>query len=301
MTRNTADRRQRAWRRFRQLLVGMVVLILFSLGISWYVAGQLVAAHPHTVGMPPSDFPAESVEITCNWGIVLSGWYLPHNTPKGAVLLLHGIRSSRLSMVKRAQMLAKEGYSVLLIDLRAHGESSGEHSTVGYEEQHDVAAALDFLHRNQPDQPLAIIGVSMGGAAAVLTRPDVDALVLESVYPTITEAVGNRVRERIGILEPIATWALLVQLRVRLGISPEALRPIDALPKLGCPVLMMTGDEDTYTTLAETRRMFACAAEPKRLEIFPGVGHTSLFNSDPEKYRKRVLAFFDQHLGQHDR
>ena len=105
MSVGTQDARRRLKRALQRAFIGTMILALLGLGISWHVASQLVAPYPRAAGIPPSSFPAETVEITGAPGTVLSGWYLPHSTPKGAVLLLHGIRSSRLSMVKRAQML----------------------------------------------------------------------------------------------------------------------------------------------------------------------------------------------------
>ena len=297
MSVETQNTRQRLRRVLHRVFIGMTVAFLLGLAVSWHVAGSLVAPCPRAIGMPPSDLLAETVQIPNSSGSLLSGWYAAQDESKGAVLLLHGIHASRLQMLDRARMLKKEGYSVLLIDFRAHGESPGQSITVGHEERCDVTAALDFLCRMQPEQRVAVVGVSMGGAAAILAQSDaIDALVLESVYPSISEAVENRVRRRVGLLEPIATWLLLTQLRVRLGISPDDLRPIDAIQKIVCPVLVMSGAEDKHTTLAETQRMFYRAPSPKELEVFPGVGHKDLFNSNPKKYRERVLGFLEKHL-----
>ncbi len=275
----------------------MVVTVVVGLTISWFVAGRLVAPNPQSVGAPPADFDAEIVQIPSDSGSTLAGWYALQAEPKGAVLLLHGIRSNRLSMLDRARLLVEDGYSVLLIDFQAHGESPGEHITVGYVERHDVLASLEFLRRRQPGVPIAVVGRSMGGAAALLARSDdVDALVLESVYPSINEAVENRVRQWLGPLEPIATWLLLAQLQWRLDISPVDLRPIDALREVECPVLMLAGAEDRHTTPTETRRMFDCIPTEKALEVFPEVGHKSLYGTAPEKFRERLLTFLGEHL-----
>jgi alpha-beta hydrolase superfamily lysophospholipase len=66
---------------------------------------------------------------------------------RGAVLLLHGVRSYRRSMLSRAIFLHDIGYSVLLINLQAHGESAGKRITLGYLESRDVVAAREFLRR----------------------------------------------------------------------------------------------------------------------------------------------------------
>jgi hypothetical protein len=141
-------------------------------------------------------------------------------------------------MVDRARLLNRNGYSVLLIDLSSHGESSCERITAGHLEHLDVRAAVDFLQMRIPEEPVAVIGVSLGGAATVLAAPlTIDACVLELVYQTIDEAIGNRIHQRLGLLSPIAKGILLLQMKMRLGISPAELRPVDQSGRLASPII----------------------------------------------------------------
>ncbi len=87
-----------------------------------------------------------------------------------------------------------------------------------------------------------------------------------------------------------------MQLKPRLGISPSQLRPIDYIDKVGCPVLIAAGECDLHTTLAETRRLYEAAQEPKRLVIFEGASHSDLLVCDRDKYFE-IFAFLDDHLG----
>ena len=80
-------------------------------------------------------------------------------------------------------------------------------------------------------------------------------------------------------------------MRIRLGISSSDLRPIDHIAEIGCPVLVMGGDVDLQTPLAETQRLFEAAKEPKRLSIFAGAIHTDLLVHNPKQYEAEVLPF----------
>ncbi|PNY33610.1 alpha/beta hydrolase [Rhodopirellula baltica] len=200
-------------------------------------------------------------------------------------------------MVDRAQMLYEAGYATVLIDFRGHGESGGQQITFGNLERFDATAAVEFARQAHPELPIGVIGVSLGGASAVLASPlDIDALVLESVYSTISDAVENRVRIRLGPIAPLASAALLFQLRYRLGIPSDALVPIDHVADVKCPVLILSGREDQQTTEVETRRMFEAASEPKSLWLIDGVGHKDLYRYAGDAYRERVLEFLDAHL-----
>jgi pimeloyl-ACP methyl ester carboxylesterase len=70
-------------------------------------------------------------------------------------------------MLERARFLLRAGYTVLLFDFSAHGESTGEHITIGYLESRDAQAAISFLRKILPGEKIGVIGVSMGGGSAV--------------------------------------------------------------------------------------------------------------------------------------
>jgi uncharacterized protein len=198
----------------------------------------------------------------------------------------------------RARFLRNAGYAVLLFDFQAHGESVGQHITFGYLESRDAQAAVDFLRATVPGEKIGVIGVSLGGAAATLATPPlkVDAIILEMVYPTIEEAIGDRLAIRLGgwsrALVPLLSW----QLKPRLGISPGALHPIDRVGSITASKLFIAGAEDRHTTIAESRAPFAAAAAPKELWVIDHAGHEDLHAFARAAYEERVLAFFDRTL-----
>lgn len=271
--------------------------ILTAFCVSWWVGARLVAPASRAIGAAPTDLPAETVKIHSRSGSTLAAWYISGKPGMATIVLLHPIRGSRLSMIDRARLLHRVGYSILLVDFQAHGESPGQHITAGHLERFDATAAVDYARSRDPDGRIGIIGVSLGGAAALLATPlDADAMVFESVYPTIDEAIGNRVRMRLGPLTPIASRLLQVQMRLWLGLAPNQLRPIHHIGHTECPVLVMAGDKDRRTTLAETKRLFDSAVEPKQLAIFAGATHQDLQQFAPEEYASTVLSFFAKHL-----
>lgn len=279
--------------RRKGILLAFLSLILAGLGFTLYIGHELAAPVPSAIGSPPSDLGAEAIEIPSRSGSRIQGWLCRIPSARGVVILMHGVRANRLSMVERARMFRAAGYSVLLFDFQAHGESPGKHITFGFLESRDARAAVDFVHREFPGQPVAVVGTSLGGAAAVLADPplDLDALVLEAVYPTIEAATENRLRIRFGPLGPLLAPLLTAQLGPRLGIGREKLRPIDSVGAVRCPVFVISGLEDQHTTPDQTRALYARAPEPKRLWLVPGAAHVDPFGFAPEEYRRRVLDF----------
>jgi fermentation-respiration switch protein FrsA (DUF1100 family) len=272
------------------ILLALAVAIVFAIG--WTLAAP-VQTH---LGKPPEDLGARPVEFKSNSGATVQGWWCPTTTNRGAVLLLPGIRANRLSMVDRARFLRRAGYSVLLIDFQATGETNGDHITFGWKESHDVLAAVNFVHGVAPSDDVAIIGSSLGGVAALLATPPlkVDALVLEAVYPTIEIATHNRMENYLGAFGRMLTPLLLGQLQLRLGVSASQLRPVDHIADVECPVLIMSGEKDRNTRPADTQILFECARSRKQLWLVPKAAHVDLHRAAREEYETRVLAFLGQ-------
>ena len=112
-------------------------------------AGSFLS-HPvnHRVGALPGYLQGRDVEFESGSGSKLRGWLITGRKGAGAVALMHGFRGDRRQMLGRASFLNRAGYSVLLFDFQAHGESPGESITIGYLERRDVQAAVEFMKKN---------------------------------------------------------------------------------------------------------------------------------------------------------
>lgn len=288
----------RKWRRIRRSIYASFAAVgLCLVACCWIAGGFLIAPANHSVGPPPEDLAFQSTSLQSESGSEVATWYLPATGADATIILAHGIRGDRRAMLAHARILHQAGYGLVLIDLQAHGESPGENITVGWLERHDVTAAVKFVRAQNPDHAIGILGRSLGGAAALLTEDvGVDAMVIEAVFPTLHEAVMNRVAMKAGSLSRLLAPALLCQMKPRLGIDPDEIRPINHIGKIGCPLLVFCGSDDRHTTVAESLKMFFAAEEPKKLVVFEGAGHEDLLRRDPEKYKSHLLGFFDCYL-----
>jgi uncharacterized protein len=282
----------------RRTIVSLFVLAVAG-ALSLFVLGAILCSPALApAGPPPTDIPVEAIKLLTPDGQPVAGWLVRASNGSGVVLLLHGVRANRSSMLGRARFLHRLGYSVLMIDLPGHGESTARHITFGYEESRGVTAALTYLGSEFPGERIGVIGVSLGAAAIVLanlSRPP-NAVILESMYPTIEEATTNRLTMRLGSWARLLVPTLLWQLPLQTGVSADQLQPIEKIAGLGSPVLIVSGSADRHTTLAETRRLFEAAREPKEEWIVPGARHVDLHAFDTPAYESRIASFFDKWL-----
>jgi pimeloyl-ACP methyl ester carboxylesterase len=157
----------------------LTLLLLLSILTIYVIGTFLTKSQPQNIGSIPNDLKnTRAVLFPSKSGSELSGWLLEAKQGKGGILLLHGVRSNRLQMLKRARFLQSAGYDVLLFDFQAHGESTGEQITFGYLESLDAEAAYDYLQDRLCNPTIAVIGVSLGGASALLGEVKVKAKVM---------------------------------------------------------------------------------------------------------------------------
>jgi pimeloyl-ACP methyl ester carboxylesterase len=284
----------------RKLMIAATILVIAGLLVSWLFGSWMMRGHSTIVARAVP--PAHDIRLTSTDGIGLAATYNPGcraNSP--AVLLLHGNDSSRGVLASNASWLAAHGYATLTIDFRGHGESTITPHSFGLNEARDVRAAFDWLKLRQSNAPVAIIGISLGGAASLIGEggpTPADALVLQAVYSDLRSAIRNRIAAQVTrlpalILEPL----LSQQTRLRLGVPPERLAPIEELSRYHGHLLLIGGANDRYTPPSEVKRMLERANPPKEIWLAPNVDHAAVSAIETAAYRERLLAFFVKAIG----
>ena len=139
------------------------------------------------------DVPFDSLRTTSESGISISFWWMPRQKEKGTILLVHGFNMNKSHMLPRAKIYYDLGYNVLLMDLRARGQSGGQIATPGPEIRGDVAAVMQYYTTKLNDYgPLILAGYSHGGRAVVFAAEKnlsmVKAIILESIPYSLAES-----------------------------------------------------------------------------------------------------------------
>jgi len=278
----------------------LLVLVVGMLVISWLI-GSLLVRSTHSA-VEPARAPAQDLTIVTADGLSLAATFRPgRRVDAPAVLLLHGNGASREQTADNAAWLAVRGYATLTIDFRGHGQSSASSHSFGWNESKDVRAAFAWLKEKEHGAPVALIGISMGGASALLGDNGpvaADAMVLQAVYSDIRHSIRNRMASMISrgpatLFEPLLSF----QSRLRFGVWPSRLSPLDALERYRGPVLIIGGADDPFTPPEETQRMFDAAPGPKTLWLAPGVNHEGISDLKSSDYRQQLLSFLERTIG----
>jgi len=213
-------------------------------------------------------------------GDMLSAWWMPAaaaNAP--ALLYLHGARWNLTGSSSRIARYRQLGFSVLAIDYRGFGKSTGDvpSEDMAYE---DARAAWQDLLRRAPNVRHYIYGHSLGGAVAIdLARdnPQVDGLILESTFTSIRDMAHQY------------AWGWLP---VGLVLT-QRFDSLDKIAEVRAPTLFVHGKEDRLVPPAMSEQLYAAAKSPKRLLLVDGAGHSNIaWTAAFSNVQQAVHSFF---------
>ena len=178
-------------------------------------------------------------------------------TPKGVALVLHphplgGGTMHNKVVFRAAAALNDAGLTVLRINFRGVGQSTGEHDE-GRGERDDVLAGLDYLSQQYPGLRITVCGFSF----------------------------GSRVGLEVGIHDPRVSFLI--------GIgTPLEKYDFSFLTECRKPLLLVHGEHDEFGDVERLRRLVAEFEKdvPVRLVVIPGAGH--FFDNQLEELKRAI-------------
>jgi len=251
----------------------------------------------------------QQVDVKANDGAILDAWFIAPSSWNGdAVILLHGMADNRAGMLGPAEMLLRDGYSVLLPDARAHGMSGGNLATYGFLESVDIERWSGWLAQNERPHCIDGLGESMG-AALLLNSLKINhefcAVAAESSFASFREASYVRIGEWFGtgpwlgrtLLRPVVESGILY-VRFRYGIDLGQDNPAKAVASSRTPVLLIHGLADSNMPPYNSEQILAASKNGNpNVSLWepPDAGHCGAMGSNPQEFEKRVVGWFESH------
>ncbi len=251
----------------------------------------------------------ERVETTSDDGTRLVGRAIACRPDSERWLVFaHGYADNWRAGLTYARRYAEMGFNLLLVDLRAHGESGGAWVGAGWLDRRDVVAWCRWVvSRAGEGARVTLAGISMGAASVLMACGEEDlpgqvrACVADSAYDDFwNTAVGVVSSGSLGTppmpAHPVIDLARLSLRLRRGGYDVVSARPVDAIARSAAPVLLVQGEDDkvvpTYMTDALAAAAGGAAAgEGHEVVKIPSAGHCCAVFADPERYWEAVGAF----------
>lgn len=253
---------------------------------------ELIEAEKYALSLP-----FENVSIKSREGFDLTGRYIKNSSGR-LIILVHGYRGRAVSnFAAQIRDLYREGFSLLLITQRCHGESGGKRLGLGVLERHDIINWIDFADKTLKAEKIAVYGSSMGASAVGyagkdINNPKVKALVIDCGFCSprrqLSHDAGKRKLPAFMLLPLIRLYAYLCFGEDIYSTVPDALR------ENRIPALFIHGTSDETVLIQQGRDNYAaCASEKEWLEV-PGAPHILAYVKGGEMTKSKLSAFLNR-------
>ena len=234
------------------------------------------------------------VSVTSD-GFRLQGEFFDFGSDR-AVIIVPGRMESLLYSYYFAEPYRAAGWSVLVIDNRAHGLSEGKFCSLGVKECHDLLAWGKLLHEDFGIGKVVLHGICIGAAASLyaLVKPDcpdyMAGMVADGMYTTFYESFKNHMNEDHHPNFPLSL-EVMGHIRLYGGANVVTDGPIRRISELKKPILFLQSREDRFSLPEKAQVLYDKCTAPKTLRYFDKGAHSRIRVNAPEEYDRAVTEF----------
>jgi len=290
------------------VLIGVLVLVVAALAVAgnYFYSYSLAPRRGDWASGVRSaswlDASAHDVWIQSRDGLRLRAHRVDTDTNTGRyAILAHGYTANGRTMADFGRRFYDMGFTVLMPDLRGHGESEGHYIGMGWHDRLDMLLWIDAIVREDPDAEILLFGISMGGATVMMTAgeplpPNVKAIVQDCGYTSVWDEFSGQMKEQFGLPPfPMMHVASLVT-KIRAGYWLSEANAVRQVAKSTTPILFIHGEEDVFVPFWMLDVLYDAANCEKEKLVIPGAGHGNASTVDPAAYWRAVEAFVGRYI-----
>ncbi|MCL2324847.1 MAG: lysophospholipase [Actinomycetia bacterium] len=235
-------------------------------------------------------------------GLNLYGEYLDLGFERCAIIL-QGRTESLLYSYYFADVYARCGYNILVIDPRAHGLSDGSYHTAGIRESDDLVAWIQLINARWQISDFTLHGVCVGAATALYAYVKLKEEGSDLIKRIVTDGLFISNYEmykrnfRIYKQPPFPALHLtflLAFLLAKVRMFRET--PLSTMGDIDIPILFIWSEQDIFCVRQKNEQLFAaCASDHKELCFFPEGRHSHVRSAQEVEYDKVIASFLQKH------
>ncbi|MEX0671824.1 MAG: alpha/beta fold hydrolase [Candidatus Babeliales bacterium] len=301
-SKNRLKKRIRVWW-IELLKLAVVLLIVFFVSFyfrirstfsRWYPDPQKQSVHESNYRYFKEAYHPEDVQITTQDGLTLAGLLFNRSTAQRAILLVHGYHMTKEQMREFIDFFPQD--IILAIDLRGHGQSEGDVISLGYHEQKDVLAAVQYLKTNSTtkDLPLYGLGTSMGSVALLCAAAQTDAfkgIIIDSPFADFKDQFVRSYKARTTLPDMPFLWLARLFYYWTTDARITDISPISCAEHIKTPVLIVHARNDSVTPFEDSERLYHALKGKKELFSVANAPHSEIFKNYWQQYQQRIQQF----------
>lgn len=244
--------------------------------------------------------PREDVYITSGDGLKLHGTFFPCQDSKRVVVCFHGYTSEGLNDYSSiARFYMEQGFSLMIVDERAHGKSEGVYIGFGCLDRLDARLWIQYVvDRLGEDSEILLHGISMGAATVLMTTglelpPQVKGAVSDCAFTSAWEVFSSVLKTMYHMPAfPVMHIADRMSKR-EAGYGLDECNARNEVRKAQVPILFIHGDADTFVPCSMVYELYEACAAPKELLVIKGASHAEAYYKETAQYEdavKRLIA-----------
>lgn len=215
------------------------------------------------------------------------------------VIMAHGYHATPFNNFQTSGLaFIEHGYSVLLIDERAHNESEGNYTHVGLSEQYDLLKWIKWVEENTKAENIILYGVSMGSATLgyvsnKLEGTKVRAMVMDCGFTSFYDEIFYKEKNNIFSFLSLFYLRLYAKMFLKIDIKKST---IESLKETSIPIYFIHGLEDEMVPYEHTIASFNAVPSDKKVRYVSGAGHTTGFLIDKDFLDNDLFDFLNGYL-----
>ena len=227
----------------------------------------------------------------------LYGTFIENKKSKYVLILCHGYRSTKERDVYASMSNYYDwGYSILAIDERGCGKSSGKHITFGYKESKDINAWVDYIYKKYKKEVI-LGGVSLGASSILMVNNKHVKLIIEdsgfeNAYKQVRYTLLHYSKLPLNIFMPFI--CLFVRIFAKTKLKKVDVN--DNLKNLNIPILFIHGSKDDFVPLKNVYSMYEKYNGPKDILVIDDAPHGMGYLIDEKAYLKKIRDFIDKYM-----
>ncbi|WP_231385320.1 alpha/beta hydrolase [Candidatus Stoquefichus massiliensis] len=216
------------------------------------------------------------------------------------VIMVHGYRGDGASIISPIKNFKKQGYNLLIPDLRGHGQSEGDYIGMGWDDRLDIMQWIEYILGKDKQASIVLYGVSMGAATVMNVAGEniphqVKAIIEDCGYTSVWDVFKSHINMN-DLESEIALHMASFVTKMRAGYYLEDVKPIEQVKKSHTPMLFIHGSQDNFVPFLMLNELYEAANCPKEKLIIEGAGHANSCSVGEDIYYQTVFDFINKYI-----